>query len=227
MATARLILALDQGTTSSRAIAFEIPPSALGPHLDAAIGIRGVAQQEFPQYTPSPSEVEHDPEAIWDSQLSCARRAIAEAGGAEALAAIGITNQRETTILWDRATGKPCAPAIVWQSRITAGICEEYRAGGHEAMIRRRTGLLLDPYFSATKIVHLLRKHPSLRAAARRGEVLFGTVESFLLWRLTGGRVHATDVTNAARTLLFDIHEGRWSGELCDLFDVPPASPIL
>lgn len=244
MTSARLILALDQGTTSSRAIIFEAEPrgsdrplpdlpGSLGPancsndgktvshRGPTVLSSRIVEQREFPQHTPTPSEVEHDPEEIWDSQISSARLAVAKAGGGESIAAIGITNQRETTILWERSSGKPCAPAIVWQSRVSAGICDEFRRAGHEETVRRRTGLLVDPYFSATKIVHLMRRDPSLKAAAARGEVLFGTVDSFLIWRLTGGRVHATDVTNASRTLLFDIHEGGWSAELCGLFGVP------
>jgi glycerol kinase len=227
MAHPGLLLALDQGTTSSRAIAFEVRSAQ--PGLPAGespapveIVVRGFAQQEFPQHTPSPAEVEHDPEEIWESQLASARRVIADVGGPEHIAAIGVANQRETTVLWDRNTGKPLAPAIVWQSRVSEGICEELRRAGHEPILRERTGLLLDPYFSGSKILHLLRRIPGLEAAAARGDVLFGTVDSFLLWRLTGGRTHATDITNASRTLLFDIHQGRWSDSLCRLFGVTP-----
>ena len=215
------VMALDQGTTSSRAILF-----------DRRGGILAVAQEEFPQHvrTTTASDgtelaiVEHDPEDIWRSQLACARGVLGKAGlSAAQVAAVGITNQRETTILWDRATGATVAPAIVWQSRVSAPICARMRAAGHEEEIRRRTGLLLDPYFSGTKIVHLLETVPGLRDRCARGEVLFGTVDSFLIWRLTGGAVHATDVTNASRTLLFDIHEMRWSDELCRMFGVPRA----
>ena len=217
--TNRCVMALDQGTTSSRAILF-----------DAGGGVVAVAQQEFPQHArtargPDGTElgiVEHDPEDIWRTQLACAREVLRKAGRAAAdVAAVGITNQRETTILWDRATGAPVAPAVVWQSRVSAPVCERMRAAGLEDEIRRRTGLLLDPYFSGTKIVHLLETVPGLRERCARGEVLFGTVDSFLIWRLTGGMVHATDVTNASRTLLFDIHEMAWSDELCRMFGVP------
>ena len=215
------VLALDQGTTSSRAILF-----------DRAGRPRAVAQEEFPQHTravvgPDGADlgvVEHDPEDIWRTQLSCTRRALESAGvAARDVAALGITNQRETTILWDRVTGRPVAPAVVWQSRVSAPICARLKARGLEPEIRRRTGLLLDPYFSATKIVHLLETLPGLRGRCAAGEVLFGTVDSFLLWRLTGGRVHATDVTNASRTLLFDIHRMAWSDDLLRIFDVPAA----
>jgi len=215
------VLALDQGTTSSRAILF-----------DARGRPMAVAQEEFPQITRSVADaaggelavVEHDPEQIWASQIACARRALAASGTAPAdVAAVGITNQRETTILWDRATGRPVAPAIVWQSRVSAPICARLRAAGAEPLVRERTGLLLDPYFSATKIVHLFETIPGLAARCAAGDVLFGTVDTFLIWRLTGGRVHATDVTNASRTLLFDIHDMAWSDRLRDLFGVPAA----
>jgi len=212
------VLALDQGTTSSRAILFDrrgLPLAA--------------AQEDFPQHVRAGEGgvdlgiVEHDPEDIWRTQLGCARRVLAESGTPPgAVAAIGITNQRETTILWERATGRPVAPAVVWQSRVSAPICARLRAGGIEDEVRRRTGLLLDPYFSATKIVHLLETIPGLRERCARGDVLFGTVDTFLIWRLTGGKVHATDPTNASRTLLFDIDRLEWSGDLCRLFDVPP-----
>jgi glycerol kinase len=220
-AAGRCLLALDQGTTSSRAILFDSAGTPLG-----------VAQQEFPQHVRAGDAgtgfdqgiVEHDPEDIWNSQLATARQVLAECDvGPRAVAAVGITNQRETTLLWERATGRPVAPAIVWQSRVSAPICARLEAAGVGAEVRRRTGLLLDPYFSATKIVHLLETIPGLRDRCGRGEVLFGTVDSFLIWRLTGGRVHATDVTNAARTLLFDIHDLAWSDELCRIFDVPRA----
>jgi glycerol kinase len=221
------ILAVDQGTTSSRAILFDRRGVPLA-----------TAQEEFPQLTRTQPAgiqpagaatedvaiVEHDPEDIWRSQLSCARRVLESSGtSANRVAAIGITNQRETTILWDRMTGRPVAPAIVWQSRVSASICGRLRAEGIEDDVRRRTGLLLDPYFSATKIMHLLETMPGLRSRCEAGEILFGTVDTFLIWRLTGGRVHATDVTNASRTLLFDIHRLDWSDELCRLFDVPRA----
>ena len=221
MSGSRCVLALDQGTTSSRAILFD-------PHG----AVVALAQEEFPQHArtahgPDGTElgiVEHDPEDIWRSQLACARAVLLQAGiDAGQVAAVGITNQRETTILWDRATGAPIAPAIVWQSRVSEPICARLRAAGLEDEVRRRTGLLLDPYFSGTKIVHLLETVPGLRERCDRGEVLFGTVDSFLIWRLTGGRVHATDVTNASRTLLFDIHELAWSDDLCRMLGVPRA----
>ncbi len=209
----RYILALDQGTTSSRAIV-----------LDRSGQLVSMAQEEFPQIFPSPGHVEHDPEAIWKTQLETARRALVEARiGATDLAAIGVTNQRETTILWDRATGRPIANAVVWQSRITAPICDRLKAAGHEALFRKKTGLVLDPYFSGTKIKHLLDSFDGLRALAARGDVLFGTVDTFLIWRLTGGRCHVTDVSNASRTLLFNIHTLDWDAELLALMDIPRA----
>lgn len=211
--TERYILALDQGTTSSRAILF-----------DHAGSIIAVSQQEFEQIFPAPGEVEHDPEAIWGSQLQVAKEVIAKAKvDARQIAAIGIANQRETTLVWDRQTGKPVANAIVWQSRVTAPICEWLRSAGHEASIRQKTGLVIDPYFSGTKLKHLLDSIPALRARARNGEVLFGTVDSFLLWRLTGGRLHATDVSNASRTMLFNIHTMSWDDDLLNLLDIPRA----
>ena len=216
---ATCVLALDQGTTSSRAILFDRRGLPIA-----------VAQEEFPQHVRAGASgvdegiVEHDPEDIWRTQLGCARRVLAESGTPPgAVAAIGITNQRETTILWERSTGRPVAPAIVWQSRVSAPVCARLRGRGIEDEVRRRTGLLLDPYFSATKIVHLLETVPGLRARCAAGEVLFGTVDTFLIWRLTGGRVHATDPTNASRTLLFDIDRQAWSAELCRMFDIPPA----
>ncbi|MFP5378933.1 MAG: glycerol kinase GlpK [Vicinamibacteria bacterium] len=209
----RFVLALDQGTTSSRAIVFERTGRLVA-----------MAQQEFPQIFPGPGHVEHDPEAIWTTQVATAREALARAGATAAdVAAIGVTNQRETTILWEKATGRPVANAIVWQSRVTAGICERLKAAGHDALIRRKTGLVIDPYFSGTKIKHLLDSTDGLRARAARGEVLFGTVESFLIWRLTGGRVHVTDVSNASRTMLFNLHTLDWDDELLALLDVPRA----
>jgi glycerol kinase len=207
------VLALDQGTTSSRAIVF-----------DRGGRVVAMAQEEFPQLFPSPGHVEHDPEAIWRSQLRTAQRAMDTARAEPSdIAAIGVTNQRETTILWDKATGTPIANAIVWQSRITSGICDRLKAAGHEATFRRKTGLVLDPYFSGTKIKYLLDSIDGLRPRAARGEVLFGTVETFLIWRLTGGRVHVTDASNASRTLLFDIHAMDWDDELLALLDVPRA----
>jgi glycerol kinase len=213
----RLILALDQGTTSSRAIAFgrDGRPAA-------------IAQQPFEQRFPSPGHVTHDPDAIWSSQLEVAERVVREVGGPDRIAAIGITNQRETTIVWDRATGAPIADAIVWQSRITAPACERLRAAGHEALFRVRTGLPLDAYFSGPKVAHLLDAVPGARSRAERGELAFGTVDTFLLWRLTGGTaaagaIHATDVSNASRTLLFDIHRLAWDDDLLELVGVPHA----
>jgi glycerol kinase len=209
----RYILALDQGTTSSRAIVFD--------HGGCPVGS---AQQEFEQLYPGPGQVEHDPEAIWSSQWSCAQRALADARvSAPQIAAIGVTNQRETTILWERDSGRPVANAIVWQSRITTPDCQRMQREGLEQVIREKTGLMLDPYFSGTKIRHLLDTIPGLRSRAERGEILFGTVDSFLMWRLSGGRLHATDVTNASRTLLFNIHTLEWDDELLRLFDVPRA----
>jgi len=209
----RCILALDQGTTSSRAIVF-----------DETATIRGFAQRELTQRFPQPGWVEHDPAEIWESQLATARGAIAEAGiDSVAIAAIGITNQRETTILWDRGSGTPVHPAIVWQDRRTAGQCEQLAAAGLGERVARATGLRLDPYFSATKIAWILDAQPGLRARGERGEIAFGTVDAWLLWNLTGGRVHATDYTNAARTLLFDIAALDWNDELLRAFEIPSA----
>jgi glycerol kinase len=207
------ILAIDQGTTSTRAIVF-----------DTALNPVASAQQEFAQIYPAPGLVEHDPEEIWSSTLSTVRSAIAQAGAsAKTIAALGITNQRETTLVWDRATGKPIHHAIVWQDRRTADACATLRRQGHEAEVARRTGLVLDPYFSATKIAWLLDHVHGGREAAEEGRLAFGTIDSFLLWRLTGGKVHATDATNAARTLLFDIRCGEWDAGLCALLGVPMA----
>jgi glycerol kinase len=208
---ARLVLALDQGTTSSRAIVFG--------HDGRTVA---TAQQEFPQIFPRPGHVEHDPEAIWSSQRETARQALAKAGlTASDLAAIGITNQRETTILWDRRSGKPVANAIVWQSRISASICQALKEQGLEDTFRKKTGLVLDPYFSGTKIKHLLDTVAGLRQQAERGDVLFGTVDSFLVWRLTGGKVHATDISNASRTLVFNIRTLEWDEEPLQILDIP------
>jgi glycerol kinase len=207
------LLALDQGTTSTRAILH-----------DAALVPRATAQVPLDQHYPSPGWVEHEPEEIWQATLAVLKRALAE-GGTEAasVAGIGITNQRETTLLWDRATGRALHRAIVWQDRRTAAACARLVADGAAEMITARTGLLCDPYFSATKLAWLLDNIPGARAAAERGELAFGTVDSFLLWRLTGGRVHATDATNACRTMLYDIRRGDWDDELLKLFGIPRA----
>ncbi len=203
-----LLLSIDQGTTSSRAILF-----------DSAGRILRVSQREFPQIYPDDGQVEHDPEAIWETTLATCREAVGT--DADAIVAVGVTNQRETTLVWDRATGAPLYNAIVWQDRRTAARCAELRRGNLEDLVRQRTGLLLDPYFSATKIAWILDHVDGARQRAERGELAFGTVDSFLVWRLTGGRVHATDATNASRTMLFDIHRQRWDPELLDAFGVP------
>ena len=207
------LLALDQGTTSTRAILF-----------DAALHPRATHQVELPQRFPSPGRVEHAPEDILAHSIACLRGAL-ERGGVAAgrVAGIGITNQRETTLLWDRATGRAVHPAIVWQDRRSASICERLRAEGLEPLLTERTGLLADPYFSATKLVWLLEEVPGLRARAAAGGLAFGTVDSFLLWHLTGGRVHATDATNAARTLLYDIRRGEWDEDILRALDIPRA----
>ena len=209
---ARFVLALDQGTTSSRSILFR-----------RSGRVAASSQKEYPQIYPSPGHVEHDPEAIWKTQLQTARAVIRQ-GKAKTtdIAAIGITNQRETVVLWDKNTGKPVDNAIVWQSRITAPICEQMKRKGLEDLYRSRTGLVLDPYFSGTKIKYLLHKH-KLRARAEKGEILAGTIVTFLLWRLTGGEVHATDPSNASRTLLYNIHSGDWDEELLGPLGVPRA----
>ena len=205
------ILAIDQGTTSSRAILF-----------DAGLRPIAQAQEEFPQYFPQPGWVEHDPADLWATVAGTARAAIEKAGiSAASIAAIGITNQRETTLIWDRATGQPIHKAIVWQDRRTADTCEALKGAGHEPMITARTGLLLDPYFSATKVKWLLDHIPGARAKAVQGKLAFGTVDTWLIWNLTGGRVHATDATNAARTMLYNIATGSWDAEICALMDVP------
>ena len=207
------LLVIDQGTTSTRSIVFDRAGQPLA-----------AAQREFPQHYPRPGWVEHDPEDLWRSTIETARQALAEAGlDADAIAGLGITNQRETVILWDRATGRPIHNAIVWQDRRTASRCETLEREGHGRLVAARTGLRLDPYFSATKIAWLLDTVDGARAKAEAGDLAFGTVDSFLLWRLTEGRVHATDATNASRTLLFDIHRGQWDDELLALFDIPKA----
>lgn len=208
---ASYLLAIDQGTTSSRAVLFD----RQGCHV-------AMAQREFPQHFPHDGWIEHDPEDIWESVLATCREALAEAGVTpEAIAGIGITNQRETTLVWDRDTGKPLYNAIVWQDRRTDEACQELRRAGHLSDVQARTGLLIDPYFSATKLAWLLDEVPDARARAERGELAFGTVDTFLIWRLTGGRVHATDATNASRTALFNIHEQCWDEALLALFDIP------
>jgi glycerol kinase len=207
------LIAIDQGTTSTRAIVY-----------DAALTPLAVAQRELRQIYPAPGEVEHDPEEIWRAVVDTVREALAKARLTAAdIAGIGITNQRETTVIWERATGKPIHNAIVWQDRRSAPLCEALRQSGHETEIAAQTGLLLDPYFSASKIAWLLDNVPGARVAARAGKLAFGTIDAFLLWRLTGGQVHATDATNAARTALFDIGKGAWDAGLCELFGVPMA----
>jgi glycerol kinase len=205
------VLALDQGTTSSRAILF-----------DAAGNIAAVAQREFRQHFPQPGWVEHDPQEIWTSQRDVAVQALAEAGVKRTdVAAAGITNQRETVVVWDRNSGEPIYPAIVWQDRRTAGECDRLRAAGREPMIREKTGLLLDPYFSATKVAWILEHVPDARKAAEAGRLMCGTIDTWLIYRLTGGRVHVTDASNASRTLLMNIHTGAWDDELLTCFSVP------
>src|SRR5579862_8976205 len=211
------VLALDQGTTSSRAIVF-----------DAHGAVVSVAQQEFPQIFPAPGLVEHDPEAIWLSQLATAREALRLANASAGvslpeIAAIGVTNQRETAIIWERSTGRPIHNAIVWQSRLTAPLCDDLKQRGLEDSIRAKTGLVIDPYFSGTKITWLLDNVRGARERAERGELLFGTVDSFLIWRLSGGRAHVTDYTNASRTLLFNIHTLDWDDDLLRELRIPRA----
>ena len=205
------LIAIDQGTTSTRAIAF-----------DASLRPLATAQRELRQIFPAPGFVEHDPEEIWQAVAATVRDAMAQAHlSAKDIAGIGITNQRETTVLWDRASGKPIHNAIVWQDRRTAEFCDGLKREGHEAAVTAKTGLILDPYFSASKIRWLLDNVDGARAAAEAGRLAFGTIDSFLLWRLTGGKVHATDASNAARTLLLDIGRGEWDHDLCGLFGVP------
>ena len=222
MAPADLILALDQGTTSSRAVL-----------VDHDGRIVASAQRELTQHYPQPGWVEQDPAEIWATQRDTAREVLRAAGegpggaedgyGSGRVAAIGIGDQRETTIVWERATGKAVAPAIVWQDRRTADRCEQLRRDGCEALVRRKTGLLLDPYFSATKLRWILEALPDGVARAQAGELAFGTVDAWLVWQLTGGRCHVTDATNASRTLLYDITRGAWDDELLELFGVPRA----
>ena len=207
------VLAIDQGTTSTRAILF-----------DRNGRVISSAHRELPQHYPALGWVEHDPEAIWNDTLTVLQEAAASSRVSfDRIAGIGITNQRETVVVWDRVSGKPVHRAIVWQDRRTAEICAFLRANGVEPEVRDKTGLLLDPYFSATKLAWILDNVPGARAKAEKGELSFGTIDSFLLWRLTGGLVHATDVTNASRTLLYDIHAQRWDSEMCRLFRVPEA----
>ncbi|MBI5901359.1 MAG: glycerol kinase GlpK [Rhodocyclales bacterium] len=213
MRRSRYLLALDQGTSSSRSIVFDVDG-----------GIVAMAQREFRQWFPRPGWVEHDPVEIRDSQLATAREALAKAGVRPSeVAAIGITNQRETTLLWNRLTGEPLCKAIVWQDRRTAQDCAELAARGLAETVRAKTGLVLDAYFSATKLAWMLANLPGARAAAERGELAFGTVDTWLLWNLSGGAVHATDVSNASRTLLFDIHRNCWDDDLLALFGLPPS----
>lgn len=205
------VLAIDQGTTSTRAMLF-----------DKAMTVAGVAQQEFAQHFPHSGWVEHDPEDIWRSVVDTCRAVLAQVGASAAdVAAIGITNQRETTLVWDRDTGAPIHNAIVWQDRRTAPFCAELRAEGFEAEITHRTGLLADPYFSGTKVHAILQAVPGAKDKAAAGKLAFGTVDSFLIWRMTGGKVHATDATNAARTMLYNIREGAWDATICDRFGIP------
>ncbi|GAA6744370.1 glycerol kinase GlpK [Thermus antranikianii] len=207
------LLALDQGTTSSRAILFSLEGRPVA-----------MAQREFRQLYPRPGWVEHDPLEIWESQLGVAQEVLRQAGvETREVVALGLTNQRETTLVFERGTGRPLYNAIVWQDRRTASLCQELKAQGLEPLFRERTGLLLDPYFSGTKLAWLLANVPGLRERARRGEVLFGTVDTWLLYRLTGGRVHATDPSNASRTLLFNLHTLSWDEELLGILGIPPA----
>jgi glycerol kinase len=207
------LLALDQGTSSSRSIVF-----------DREGRIVSMAQRELPQIYPQPGWVEHDPMEIWSGQLATAREALAKAGlQARQVRAIGITNQRETTLMWDRRTGRPVHHAIVWQDRRAEPLCAQLRAAGMQETIRQKTGLVIDAYFSATKLRWLLDHVPGVRERAERGDLAFGTVDSWLIWQLTGGRTHVTDVSNASRTMLFNVHENRWDAELLALLDIPAA----
>lgn len=209
----KLILAIDQGTTSSRALLFS---------TDGAVV--GVAQEEFPQHFPHDGWVEHAPEDLWQSVMGTVQQVLADTGTQpEDVAAIGITNQRETTLVWDGTSGEPLYPAIVWQDRRTEGLCSSLREQGHEPDINQRTGLVIDPYFSATKLRWILDHVPGAQARAERGELRFGTVDTFLLWKMTGGKVHRTDATNASRTLLFNIHSQNWDDTLLELFNIPRA----
>jgi glycerol kinase len=207
----RYILALDQGTTSSRALLF-----------DDHGAVRSIAQREFKQIFPQPGWVEHDPEEIWTSQIAVALEALLKANARPTdVAAIGITNQRETTIVWDRATGKPICNAIVWQDRRTAEYCGQLKTQGHETLIQQRTGLLIDAYFSASKISWILDNLPNARSLAEAGRLAFGTVDTWLIWKLTGGGLHITDASNASRTMLFNLHSGGWDSDLLNLFRIP------
>ncbi len=207
------ILAIDQGTTSTRAILF-----------DAEMQVAAVAQEEFAQHYPQAGWVEHDPEELWSTTLSTCRKVLSDSGiSASDIAGIGITNQRETTVVWEKDSGRAIHNAIVWQDRRTAQICEDLREAGHEEMVSQTTGLLLDPYFSGTKVKWILDTVEGAQGRAEAGELLFGTVDSFLIWRLTGGKSHVTDATNAARTLMYDIGKGRWSAEICEMLGVPSA----
>ena len=205
------VLAIDQGTTSTRAIVF-----------DASMRAVATAQEEFTQHFPVSGWVEHDPADLWATTAATCRAAIEKSGGVQ-IAAIGITNQRETTLVWDRKTGKPVNNAIVWQDRRTSPMCQQLRAEGFEDIITDRTGLLLDPYFSGTKLAWILDNVEGARARAEAGELVFGTVDTWLVWNLTGGAAHVTDATNAARTMLYDIHKGRWSRTICDRLGIPMA----
>lgn len=211
MSSRPVIVGIDQGTTGTTVLV-----------LDQHLAILGRGYCEIPQSYPQPGQVEHDPEAIWQSVLTAFAQARAQSGARE-IGAIGITNQRETTVLWDRATSKPVAPAIVWQDRRTAKMCDRLRAEGLEPLVREKTGLLLDPYFSASKIAWLLENTPDLRRRAEAGEIAFGTVDSWLIWRLSQGQFHLTDVSNASRTLLLDLHALQWNPEMCRIFGVPAA----
>ncbi|AFK61213.1 glycerol kinase [Advenella kashmirensis WT001] len=207
------LLALDQGTSSSRSILF-----------DRNGQIVGLAQQEFTQHYPQSGWVEHDALEIWRTQLVTMQKVLHQSAVDIArVRAVGITNQRETSVLWDRATGQPLGPAIVWQDRRGEPLCRQLRDQGHEPMILEKTGLRLDAYFSATKLAWMLEHLPQARARADKGELLFGTIDSWLIWQLTGGKVHATDVTNASRTMLFNVHTGQWDSQLLDLFQIPPS----
>ena len=211
LANKKYILAIDQGTTSTRAILF-----------DQQAQLFAIAQREFPQYFPQPGWVEHDAEEIWESVVAVIKQLLSEHPGIEQqISALGITNQRETTVVWNRNTGRPIYNAIVWQSRQTSEISEQYIAAGYSDIVREKTGLLIDSYFSATKIKWLLDNVPSARAQAERGDLLFGTIDTWLLWKLTGGKAHLTDYTNASRTLLYNINSLEWDDELLELFNVP------
>ena len=205
------IMAIDQGTTSSRAILF-----------DENMQRQATAQEEFPQHFPHSGWVEHDPMDLWSSTAAVCRSVMEKADiFADNIVAIGITNQRETTVVWDKETGQPLGNAIVWQDRRTSALCQALKADGHEALITERTGLLLDPYFSATKLKWILDENEGAREAAKNGKLLFGTVDSFIIWKLTGGASHVTDATNAARTMLYDIRNGQWDADICSLLDIP------